>query len=76
MALSPAGLRGGPAMVSTAFSMLRVSLYKNPTQNYLSSTVLVTSQGESVPRRMGIQYSRTNILGDMSKYMNNSDSFI
>ena len=24
----------------------------------------------------GIQYSRTNILGDMSQYMNNSDSFI
>ena len=26
----------------------------------------VTSQGERVPRGMGIQYSRTNILGDMS----------
>ena len=29
--------------------------------------ILVTSQGElRVPRGMGIQYSRTNILGDMS----------
>ena len=27
---------------------------------------IVTSQGERVPRGMGIQYSRTNILGDMS----------
>ena len=36
----------------------------------------VTSQGERVPRGMGIQYSRTNILGDMSKYINNSDNFM
>ena len=43
---------------------------------YDLSNVNVTSQGERVPRGMGIQYSRTNILGDMSKYMKISDSFI
>ena len=38
--------------------------------------IYVTSQGERVPRGMGIQYSKTNILGDTSKYMNNRNSFI
>ena len=44
--------------------------------SFCLTKIYVTSQGERVPRGMGIQYSRTNILGDMSKYMNNSDSFI
>ena len=39
-------------------------------------SINVTSRGETVPRGMGIQYPRANILGDMSNYMNNSDSFI
>ena len=41
-----------------------------------ASSLSVTSRGERVPLAVGIQYSRINIKGDMSKYMNNSDSFI
>ena len=41
-----------------------------------ASSLSVTSRGEMVPLGVEIQYSRINIKGDISKYMNNSDSFI
>ena len=36
----------------------------------------VTSRGERVLQSMEIQYSQTNIKGDMSNFMKNSEDFI
>ena len=50
--------------------MCYIYLFTDSGQTYNSEvykcTTQVTSQGERVPWGMGIQYSRTNILGDMS----------
>ena len=37
---------------------------------------IVTSQGERVLRDVGFQYTKTNIKGDMSRFLRNCEDFI